>query len=141
MLGPQTWVRLITLKKQPNIQTIFSRCERKLSKNYFLKMCGHSKLTSDAWSMIHLSHRPSEPANYILDCWISTRCNVCFIKIVLNIVAIHYLVYYNFLWNRRYHVDAHQFLEHSSSHCCSKQKVGQHMYAVYKINPKNNLNR
>ena len=43
MLGPQTWVRLITLKKQLNIHNIFSRSERKLSKNYFLKMYGHSK--------------------------------------------------------------------------------------------------
>ena len=26
--------------------------------------------TSDAWSMSHLSHRPSEPAYYIVDWWI-----------------------------------------------------------------------
>ena len=28
-------------------------------------------VTSDAWSMSHLSHRPSEPAYYIEDCRIS----------------------------------------------------------------------
>ena len=33
------------------------------------------------------------------------------------------------------------FLLTAALTCCSKQKVGQHMYAVYKINPKNNLNR
>ena len=44
MLRPQTWVRLITLKKQANIKNIFSRIERKLSKKkHFLKMYGYSK--------------------------------------------------------------------------------------------------
>ena len=43
MLGPQTWVRLITLQKQAIIQNIFSRSEKKLSKNYFQNMHGHSK--------------------------------------------------------------------------------------------------
>ena len=35
MLGPQTWVRLITLKKQPNIQNIFSRSETLKKKDGF----------------------------------------------------------------------------------------------------------
>ena len=43
MLGPKTWVRLIALKKQPNIQNIFSKSERKLLKTYFQKMYRHSK--------------------------------------------------------------------------------------------------
>ena len=46
MLGPQTWVRLITLKNQPNIQNILCRRERKLSKDYFLK---------DAWGLNMIS--------------------------------------------------------------------------------------
>ena len=32
--------------------------------------------TSDVLSMSHLSHRPSEPAYYIVDCWISGLCSV-----------------------------------------------------------------
>ena len=46
MLGPQTWVRLIDLKKQPNIQNILRRSERKLSKDYFLK---------DVWALKMIS--------------------------------------------------------------------------------------
>ena len=46
MMEPKIWVWLITLKKQANIQNIFSKSERKLSKNYFLKTHGHSK-----WSL------------------------------------------------------------------------------------------
>ena len=45
-LGPKTWVRLIIIKKQYNIQNIFSRNERKPSKNYSKVMYGHSK-----WSL------------------------------------------------------------------------------------------
>ena len=36
-------------------------------RKYEKKICG----TSIAWSTIHLSHRPSEPAYYIVDCRIS----------------------------------------------------------------------
>ena len=40
--------------------------------------------TLDAWSMSHLSHRPSEPAYYIVDCWIFTRLfNDQLIKVTL----------------------------------------------------------
>ena len=46
MLGPQTWVRLITLKKQPNVQNILQRSERKPSKDYFLK---------DVWALKMIS--------------------------------------------------------------------------------------
>ena len=43
MMEPKIWVWLITLKKQANIQNIFSKSERKQSKNYLLKRYGHSK--------------------------------------------------------------------------------------------------
>ena len=46
MLGPQTWVRLITLKKQPNVQNILQRSERKPSKDYFSK---------DVWALKMIS--------------------------------------------------------------------------------------
>ena len=46
MLGPQTWVRLITLKKQRNIQNILRISERKLSKDYFLKGVSALKMIS-----------------------------------------------------------------------------------------------
>ena len=42
-LGPKTWVWLIIIKKQYDIQNIFSRNERKASKNYSKVMYGHSK--------------------------------------------------------------------------------------------------
>ena len=42
-LGPKAWVRLIIIKKQYAIQNIFSRNERKASKNYSKVMYGHSK--------------------------------------------------------------------------------------------------
>ena len=46
MLGRQIWVRLITLKKQPNVQNILQRSERKPSKDYFLK---------DVWALKMIS--------------------------------------------------------------------------------------
>ena len=46
MLGPKTWVRLITLKKQRNIQKILRISERKLSKDYFLKDVSALKMIS-----------------------------------------------------------------------------------------------
>ena len=42
MLRPQTWVRLITLKKQPNIQNIFSRSEKNYHKIIFFKWSPHN---------------------------------------------------------------------------------------------------
>ena len=46
MLGPQTWIRLITLKKQRYIQNILRISERKLSKDYFLKGVSALKMIS-----------------------------------------------------------------------------------------------
>ena len=46
MLGRQIWVRLITLKKQPNVQNILQRSERKPSKDYFSK---------DVWALKMIS--------------------------------------------------------------------------------------
>ena len=46
MLGPRNWVRLITLKKQPNIQKNFSKSARKLSKKLFLRDEWEIKLIS-----------------------------------------------------------------------------------------------
>ena len=44
------------------------KCPKSI-KNYEKIMLG----TSDAWSMSRLSHQPSKPAYYILDCRISGR--------------------------------------------------------------------
>ena len=41
--GPQTWVWLITNKKQLDIQNIYPRNTRKLSKNYSKRMYKYSK--------------------------------------------------------------------------------------------------
>ena len=40
MLGPQTWVRLITLKKQTNIENMFSKSKRNYQKNIFKRCIG-----------------------------------------------------------------------------------------------------
>ena len=55
MLGPQTWIRQISLKKQPNIQNIFSKHARKLWKNYFQKMNGHSKWSPNNFELDFVS--------------------------------------------------------------------------------------
>ena len=41
-------------------------------RNYEKKILG----MSDAWWMSHLSHRPCEPAYYIVDCWIENYSRV-----------------------------------------------------------------
>ena len=47
-------------KKHPNIQNIFSRSERKLSKSYFLNMYGHSK-----WSPHNFKLDPLDPFKFL----------------------------------------------------------------------------
>ena len=48
---------------------IFAKnCARNFEKKIILG-------TSDAWSMSHLSHPPSDQAYYIEDCWIFVQTN------------------------------------------------------------------
>ena len=61
----------------------------KSSRNYEKKILG----TSDTWSTSHMSHRPSEPAYYIVDCRISLPSS-SIIKPLPNVVE-----FYNFLPN------------------------------------------
>ena len=61
---------MLFFKKITKIKMKSFECPKSI-RNYEKKILG----TSDAWLTSHLSHRPSEPAYYIVDCRIS-----CFLR-------------------------------------------------------------
>ena len=72
------------MTRQPNVPSIFFfviSCKI-LCKNgcnvfilFYYKLTKIKTKSFDAWSTSHLSQQPSEPAYYIVDCWISSLCD------------------------------------------------------------------
>ena len=67
-------------KKHPNIQNIFSRSERKLSKSYFLNMYGHSK-----WSPHNFKLDPLDPFKFLEKVFAKALFSMQFLKNVILI--------------------------------------------------------